>query len=108
MKDQILQFIKERDHVSFIELSNEIPGFAGDYEFYNLALENVVLWNGVSKEAVDALKYLLSNSLIFVQEVEPLVYLHDGYLPTLPTATVAKSHKTAHWLPIVFSCKRPI
>jgi len=106
MKDQILQFIKKRDHVSFIELCKNIPGFEGNLQFVNKGLDNVILWDGVSDEGVNALKHLLSESKIFVKVVEPMVYLHDGLvsLNSYPIATVAKSHKVLHWLPIVFSC----
>lgn len=35
MKEQILEYIKEWDHVSFQELSSKIPGFDGDYSMTN-------------------------------------------------------------------------
>lgn len=107
MKDLILNFIKERNYVSFAELSRAIPGFSGEHRFYNKAFKNVVLWDGISEEGINALKWLLSESKIFVKEADINVYLADGdWLNYLPVARFAKSYKTIHWLPIVFSCNR--
>lgn len=107
MKEQILELVKERDNVSFAELSREVPGFSGNYVFSNLALKNIVLWDNISQEGVETMKELLSNSEIFIKETESLVYVNDGFLSPYPIAAVAKSYKTTHWLPVVFSCNRP-
>ncbi|MDP3010506.1 MAG: hypothetical protein Q8N30_15745 [Methylococcales bacterium] len=71
MKNQIFELIKKRDHVSFAELCRDIPDFSGEFIFYNSALENLILWDNISQEGVDAMKHLLSNSQIFIRLVAP-------------------------------------
>lgn len=108
MKEKILNYIKEYDHVSFIELCDEIEGFSGDLVFYNLGLENLIFWDKMSQEAVNIMSELLSNQQIHISLAEDLIYLGSGgYFPSLPVATVVKKHSTIHWLPVTFSCNKP-
>ncbi|MDD1608059.1 MAG: hypothetical protein LUQ18_06110, partial [Methylococcaceae bacterium] len=59
MKYQILKFIKERDHVSFQELTRAIKGFSGELPLPLPDYENIIVWHSLSQEAGKALIDLL-------------------------------------------------
>jgi hypothetical protein len=55
MDAAILDYVRERvGGVTFAELSQRIPGFNGDYSLCLGGNRNVVLWDGMSREAFDA------------------------------------------------------
>src|SRR5260221_504473 len=108
MADQILDFITSREGVSFAELEHHIKGFCGGAYELSFSKHNIVLWQGVTKEGVDALNLLLERKLIYKVPTSVLVYLIDGLTPELPIAKRAGPYKKPHWAPIVFnSCPDP-
>lgn len=86
--------------VSFVELE-EIPGFTGDREFGPLD-NNILLWQGISKAAVQALIELQDAGEIVPSSSTPLVYSIDGKMLSLPLVRQARKYKTLHWLPVVY------
>lgn len=92
MEGKIYEFIKEKGPgVSWVELQNNIEGFKteekeGGYSYF-MADRNVVLWEGLSKKAYDAMEYLRKNELILISTSHLLVYLFDGGMLNMPIAT---------------------
>jgi hypothetical protein len=103
MADQILALVKNRETVSFMELEREIDGFkGGDYEWI-LDPWNIVLWAGMTKEAIDAMLLLREKHLIHPTATTLLVYMIDGGMPRLPLAKRKVVYKKPHWIPVVFN-----
>ena len=105
MANRIFKFLENRKGMSFVDLENQIEGFKGD-----LLLElnpNVILWQGVSEPAREAMNILLSVKKIEMIPTPLLVYLIDGRALRLPiaksAASIKKGYKKPHWLPVVFS-----
>lgn len=101
MKQEILNLIRELDEVSLVELRNLIPGFRGN-EIVCIN-DNIVIWNNVSLDAINALNDLKEAGLIIMNKCGPRLYLVDGICLDLPLATeVHEKYKELHWLPVVF------
>jgi len=65
---------------------------------------NVVLWDGLQKNLVDAICQLLADGLIEIRSTSLLVYLVDGVRLRLPVAKSGKlNYAKPHWLPVVIN-----
>jgi len=114
MKNQILEFIKNLDHVSFQELSRAIDGFSGDLPLPLPGYENIIVWHGLSPEAGKALIELLVANEIFAHPMDSkfaaFAIFEGGEYPACPIITTlpsAKSVKSLHWFPMTLSCNPP-
>jgi hypothetical protein len=100
MCDHIRQALK-LDHVSFAELSR-IPGFNGDLAWCLPGYDNIVVWNGMSQVAGDALRQMQKvGEFHFHAASSLLVYVLDGVVLNLPIAKATQQYKKPHWLPVV-------
>ena len=100
MKEEILKCIS-KGGVSFVELSREVPGFNGDYQYGNS--HNWIYWSNISEEAAKTLKQLKDENIIDATPCEPLIYMIDGgYLP-LPLVKSNRIYKKPHWMPMTWS-----
>lgn len=98
---EIIEFIKSRESVSFVELSDKFQDWwKGDYE-YTRDGYNIVFWAGMSAEACDAMIELVAARRIELVPTTPLVYLCDGGGLTYPLVKSARKYKKPHWLPVV-------
>ena len=86
---------------SFVEFL-DVPGVSGDTDYIVANEPNIVIWPGLSNEAIAALESLKARGLIAAVPTSPLVYFHDGMYPNLPIVKGVKKYKTPHWLPVVF------
>jgi hypothetical protein len=102
VKEQIFELIQRRDHVTFAERAQAIPGFRGDYMME--ILPNVVLWAGLSAEAIDAIDELRVGKRIAVEPASVLTYLADGAALKFPVAKSLpkEGFKKPRWLPVCF------
>ena len=101
LRDRVLNIVREVDTVSFGELSNRFPEFRDGCAAYCLR-GNVVLWSGMTDEAIDALDALVANALIVAIPSSAKLYLYDGKRVNLPVALPGKKYKKVHWLPVVW------
>lgn len=102
MKEAIFKLIKERNHVSMVELGRYIMGFSGDREWY--FNDNTVIWNECSEEGIQAMTELLREGRIIMKSDHKLVYIMDGLVPRYPVAKDLDRHyKTPHWIPVTFT-----
>jgi hypothetical protein len=107
MKQQILDYVNRNDWVSFAELQTRIDGFkaAPDepaMEIGHGAFANIILWQGLSQAAVDALKELTVEGKLHWRTGSPLSYYCDGAALQLPIAKQAKSYSKPRWLPVFY------
>lgn len=103
MKDAILNYVRERQGVSFAELSKDIPGFRGERTLRHTPHKNLFVWFDLSEEAVSALTELLEKERITVKVTNPLIYICDGMIPQAPVAKKLRDYATPHWLPVSIS-----
>ncbi len=109
-KTTLLDAIREvlqRDHVTFAELSR-IDGFRGDFQMLvnHYRVSNVIIWSGMSKEAVDALETIRQEGEYEMVPTPFLTYLIDGAALDLPLAKSARHYKKPHWSPTVLRRKK--
>lgn len=92
----------EEDHVSFAQLSR-IEGFRGDREMLvdTGHVSNIVLWAGMSLEAIEALKQIIAEGEYEFEPARWMIYAIDGEMLTYPLAKRARNYKKPHWLPVV-------
>jgi hypothetical protein len=105
MKQQILDYVKRCDWVSFAELGQYIDGFKaapGDPAM-EIAFEgNIILWTGLSQAAVEAIEELKAEGKLHLMPGSVLSYLIDGASLQLPIAKQARKYSKPHWLPVFF------
>lgn len=109
IKREIIRLLDDLDSpMSFVRLE-QIPGFSGGIEMINAQL-NVVVWRGLSKEAIHAVVDLVAAEIIDLN-FSLLAYHIDGEILPLPLATLKtisqvkrgfrKPYKNKHWMPLV-------
>jgi predicted RNA binding protein with dsRBD fold (UPF0201 family) len=104
LKQDILNMVNEKDNVSFVDLE-EIQGFKGNYEYSLYPVSEVVLWYGVSLDAIQSLKELMLEEKIDLASTSVLTYLVDGKALKLPLAKSPATikYKKPHWFPVMFN-----
>ena len=105
IKNEIMDYLRKRGNdVTFVELSKNIPGFNGEYEYWaNKEYGKVAIWTDMSDEAVKALLELNREWKIFLCPVSVIRYILEGLGLTLPIATdfLNQAYETPHWSPTV-------
>jgi hypothetical protein len=98
----IYDFIKTRGGgVSYAEMTRMIDGFDGDY-MYGVESDNIIFWDGMSKEAISAMNELVDEEVIIPRVAHLLVYLSDGLMLKMPIAKRLRKYKDQRWLPLVY------
>jgi len=108
MKSEILDLIRRKQAVSFVELAREIPGFTattGGMDMVVSAWENVVLWTDLSREAIHAMQELEAEGSIDAHLCGVFPYLIDGATLNLPVAKPKRSYRKPRWLPVTWSTR---
>lgn len=107
LKDKLYFLIKNTGNVSFADML-EIKGAKGDcnFELKNEKYSNVLLWQGLTKEAIDGLTELVDEGKIVFKPTTPLVYFMDGHYLNLPIAEKEEHYKELHWLPVVMNVSK--
>ncbi|MDF2797311.1 MAG: hypothetical protein K0R85_55 [Devosia sp.] len=109
MKSAILAKVTENGALTFVDIEAMLE-ISGEHSLS--ATENVYFWDGISKEAVQAIFELRNESKIFYYPVDPIFYLSQGGGLKLPIArTLAQlqgKSKKLHWLPVVLTTRHPL
>ena len=107
MANKILALVKERGHVSFVELDREIEGFTGGehaLESLRPKHSNIIIWVNLTEEGSATIRALLEQELIHTTTCSSLlVYMVDGGFLKMPIARRARHYKEPHWLPSVIN-----
>jgi len=105
MRESIIEFVRRRDHVSFVELmdflrAGDFPDVDGDHALE--AAPNVILWLGMSQRVTQTLMALRREGRLFAHPTHHFTYLVDGGMPNFPLAKrpLHGGYKTLHWLPV--------
>ena len=110
-KKNIISLLQETGGgVSFVELSR-IEGFTdlteSAYEILFPGNDTIVLWSGISKVYVDALKELRDEGVYHYWPTSLLVYHVDGKMLNMPIAKSNRKYKQDRWLPVVLNLGKP-
>lgn len=105
LADAIEAYVRQYDHVTFVELLRRLEPFAEVRG--TMALEiapNVLLWVGMSEAFIDAIHQLQREKRIWPHPTVWLTYLFDGGGLRAPIAKrIPKAgYKKEHWLPVCF------
>ncbi len=81
MRDQILDFVRERRYVSFVELERVLgDAMSGDFNLEKG--ENVIIWSGVSEHFAEVFANLVGTGQVRLVPTTPLVYLRRQSIET--------------------------
>jgi hypothetical protein len=115
MAAKIKEYVYRRDHVSFANLDNDIPGFKDRERPMPAAIyigDSLMLWSGITDVAFAAVDWLQRTHQIEYEPTNLFTYLIDSTtminLPQAKLATAcrildgkAPEYKKPHWLPMV-------
>jgi hypothetical protein len=106
METQVVEFVRQRDHVSFTELTRMLADRIPIKGKMAITLDtdpNFLFWAGVSAEFADLMIGLFARRMIVPVPCAPLVYLVDGAMLDFPLAKSLPSggYATEHWCPVV-------
>jgi hypothetical protein len=92
--------------VSFVELM-KLDGFKEpDESKSGRVIEmrpNLVLWQGLSSEAVAAINELKEAKKVFATPASQLTYMVDGTMLKMPIAKNLREYVHPHWYPVCFN-----
>lgn len=106
LDDMVLEFIRQRDFVSFVELTRFLEPYIPTKGLWGVSADerqNVLAWSGMSDEYSALVDRLRKSRRIETWTCSSLlVYIVDGGMLDLPRATQfgTKSYKKPHWLPV--------
>ena len=103
----ILEYVREHTRCTFATLVKEVSGCTGQFAV-GTAFENLYLWRGMSREAVEALFMLEKLKHISFERGSVSDYGEDGGAPGLPHARDAEDHASPHWLPVLIYARRRV
>lgn len=106
LKEIICDYVKERGHVTYVEIENIFKKYGFDYkgDFAQSIKDNpkVFFWIGWNDEAIDIIWELESEEKIHKVPSSALIYLVDGYISSLPVIKSNRIYKREHWCPVAF------
>jgi hypothetical protein len=105
LKKSIVDFLRRHPGSTFVELCREVPGFAGSATM-GTAYPNLIIWRGVSAEAVRALELLEKGRMVRFEATTTHPYGQEGRDLELPAAFKPQPYDTPHWLPVLVHATR--
>ena len=100
MKNEIMRLVKEKGHVSFVEISDLFPDETGDMSLAMPGYPSIILWWGMSEKLARAVAKMIDDKMVHPHPTSGLTYLIDGRSTTMPTAKSLRHFKKPHWFPI--------
>jgi len=102
LRQRILEVLQANEEVSFARLAG-LPGFAGDRDLVAPDFANLVIWRGLSAEAMDEMQELEKSEVIRFSRTDAERYAEDGFSSALPVAQRVSRYRAPHWLPVLIS-----
>jgi hypothetical protein len=98
----------QKPGVSMAEISR-MPNAHGERSLRFEECLNIVIWDGIQTNLVDAISQLLADGLIVMRTTSLLIYLVYGNILRLPVAkSGTRKYKTPHWLPVVIDLAKKV
>lgn len=107
LEQAILAYVREHTHCTFAALVKGVAGCTGQFAV-GTAFENLYLWRGMSREAVEALFVLEKMKHISFERGNVSDYGEEGSATGLPHAMEAEDHASPHWLPVLIHARRRV
>ncbi|HZW75237.1 MAG TPA: hypothetical protein VFF43_16950, partial [Caldimonas sp.] len=98
--ERLRALLRADNYISFAEL-DQLDGFCGDQTLTLDGYPNLVVWTGISRQAVDDLATLLERGECRLGLASPFTYLIDGKALNLPIAKRLIHYKKPRWLRVV-------
>jgi hypothetical protein len=97
IRDEVLRCGGDATFVRF----SRLKGFDGDhgFAFEGASFSNMVIWDGMSIEAIHAIRALEQSGECHLWPCKPLLYAFDGSALSYPVATQLRHYKSPRWLP---------
>lgn len=110
LSNQILEYIKDNDGTTFVEIEhifeqNEFD-YKGDLTLCSKAYPTLIFWDGWNQNAINILDELLDNELVVRQSASTMIYYIDGKVLNMPIAQHYKKRVHDAWYPIAFSINK--
>ena len=100
-RENVLEYVREKDYVSFVELERDFIGFTGTKVLTPKGYEqSIVFWVNVSQKALDVMIDLAVNELA-LKPCHVMFYFTDGKCLDLPIAKKLYHYKEPRWLPVM-------
>lgn len=100
MEEKIIRLVRERGHVSFLEIRDLFPSERGEISIAMPGYYNILYWWGLSEDLARAISNVLERQAVFVHPATPLTYAIDGVMTTMPLAKSVRQYKEPHWYPV--------
>lgn len=108
--DEIVKYVAEETHVSFVQLEREFPQYFGGTQCISLTgLDTIILWTGFTEEGSALFLNLVNSKRLYFHPTQtlfagkPAVYMIDGKCLMMPLAKQARQYKKLHWYPVVLN-----
>lgn len=106
----VLTYINNNQGTSYAELEHLFDElnfeWRGNFDICSGQCENVILWTGWNKEAIEVINNLKRSEKIEQVLTDPIIYLIDGKALNMPIVKKYKDYKKPHWLPVVFTTNK--
>lgn len=100
--ESIIEYIISNKQATLLQLSNEIYGFKGNFEWH--LNYNTIIYSEYSKEAINIMRSSIECGLFSPKIVMPSDYLDNGFKQIYPLAkSVTRSYRRPHWIPLALS-----
>jgi hypothetical protein len=107
LRKSIVAFLLAHPGCTMAELVDGVPQCAGPFAVGS-AYSNLILWRGVSMEAVQALSALERGRHIRFEATTIHPYGQAGRDLNLPYAMKLEDHESPHWLPVLLHANRKV
>ena len=100
---RLTAYVAEHRSVTFAMLHDDFEEFRGgtfDLVHSGPDHSNIVIWSGLTREAVEAYCEAKKEGRIDVAPTSPLIYLIDGRSSNLPLAKSKRHYAKPRWCPV--------
>ncbi|NOR62325.1 MAG: hypothetical protein GQ535_07530 [Rhodobacteraceae bacterium] len=100
IETNLLKLVREKGHVSFVEVARAFPDEEGDISLVMNGYQNIVYWWGLSSNVATAIENLRAAKKLFFVPSTPLLYAIDGVMSKMKIAKSLRQYKEPRWYPI--------
>jgi hypothetical protein len=104
MQDLILDYLQTHAEVTFIDLEDEIPDFAGELTLKASENRQTIFWRGISHSGIHALAELERQGQIEFRQTSCQIYQSRGRRLHLPVAK--RESVRLHWTPVFVELRK--
>ena len=104
--EAIAERVRREGDATFVMLAQDMPEhFQSGAMEIGLLDRNIVYWQNASPEALEAIEIFRRMPGMSLEPTQPLCYLIDGGVLSLPFARSIRAYDKPHWLPMLFTSR---